>query len=190
MNFEFRYNKDFLVFVGNNDSGKTTLCMNFIRNIPRKELFVINSGAAPQWEKFGLPPDHVFVPKLYDEQTLNQLLAKVILAPNVTSAHIVIDDADNFKLKSSDILKSVFINSRRLNLGGTIIVRRLSWVPIEIYDYSKYVFFARQNVDFSIYYISELMPRNVAEMLRTLPKYVFLVYEPSTGNYTKIKLNL
>ncbi|MEM3265647.1 MAG: hypothetical protein QXH07_06815 [Thermoplasmata archaeon] len=190
MKFSFRYNKDFMVFVGTNESGKTTLCMSFIKKVPKNNLYIINSGAAPQWDSIGLDKSHVIIPKMYDEDTLNSMLMQIITNPKIKNAHIVIDDADNFKLKNSSILKSVFINSRRLNLGGTLIVRRLSWIPIEIYDYSKYVFFARQNVDFSVYYISQLMPRNVAEMLRTLPKYVFLVYEPSTGEYGKIKLNL
>lgn len=190
MKFDFRYNKDFTIFVGTNESGKTTLCMNFIKKIPKQNLFVINSGAAPQWNDFGVPKKNIFIPKIYDEDTLNQTLGKIIMSSKTKNMHIAIDDADNFKLKGSDILKSVFINSRRLNLGGTLIVRRLSWVPIEIYDYSKYIFFARQNVDFSVYYISQLMPRNVAEMLKGLPKFVFLVYEPTTGNYSKIKLKL
>ncbi len=190
MKFDIKYNKDFLIFVGTNESGKTTLSKYFVDKMPPKDVYVINSGGAKQWYNTHIPRDHIIEPPMYTEDVLNEILLKWVSNPKIQNAHVVIDDADNFNLKTSDIMRSIFINARRLNVGESLLVRRLSWVPIEIYDKAKYVFFARQNVNYSIYYISQLMDRSIAEKLRTLEPFVFLVYEPSNGNWGKIKLNL
>lgn len=190
MKFDIKYNKDFLIFVGTNESGKTTLSKYFVDAMPPKDVYIINSGGAKQWYNTRVPKNHIIQPPMYTEDVLNSILLKWVSNPKIPNAHIVIDDADNFNLKSSDIMRSIFINARRLNVGESLLVRRLSWIPIEIYDKAKYVFFARQNVNYSIYYISELMDRSIAEKLRTLDMHVFLVYEPSTGNWGKIKLDI
>ncbi len=190
MKIEFNYNKDFIVIVGNNGSGKTTLATYLTKKIPRESIYVINSGAAGQWYHMNINKNHIYIPTEYSDEEFSRILKEIVTNPKAKNIFIVIDDADNFKLKNNDILRSIFINSRRLNVGGMLIVRRLSWVPIEIYDYSKYAFFARQNVDFSIFYASYFIPKEIARKLKTLPQYAFLAYRPETGESKIIKVKI
>ncbi len=190
MELNLKYNKDFIIFVGNNGSGKTTLMRSIISKMPLKRVFVINSGAEKSWYNLNIPKENIIIPAVYDNKTFNKLLYRFIINRNINSFHLAIDDADNFELKDSRILKSVYVNARRLNLGGSLSVRRLSWIPIEIYDKAKYIFFSRQNVDYSIYYIQKLMGRDLANKLKKLDQFVFLVYEPTTGNNFKMKLKV
>jgi len=184
-NYDIKYNKDFCVVVGNNGSGKTTLMKYFLNAVPKDKLWVLNCGGAKQWFDM-TDKDKMVIPPTYDSEWFNKWVLKFLV--NTEDGCLIMDDADNFSLKDDKVLKSAYINARRLNIGGWLSVRRLNWIPIEIYDNAKYCFFSRQNADRNIWYIAEVCGMDIARKLKDLDLYVFLVYEPKTGLWSKIKV--
>jgi energy-coupling factor transporter ATP-binding protein EcfA2 len=182
--YEVQYNKDWTCVCGANGSGKTTLMRYLLKSVPKDKLYVLSGGFEDDWA-LSANKKNIIKPQSYDTDWFNRWLLE--FAQETSNCTLVLDDADNFQLKDNVYLQTIYINSRRTNLGGFLSVRRLSSIPIAIYNGSKYCIFARQNSDRNIWYIAEMCGMDIAKKLKTLKQYDFLVYKPSTGEYWIIR---
>ncbi|MGC8579676.1 MAG: ATPase/DNA packaging protein [bacterium] len=178
--------KDIITVIGDNGSGKTTLVGTLFTH--KENCFVINCSGQAIWNKY-INPDNIIVPVVYTNTWLEKTLLTIASKYN-KKATILIDDIDNFQVKGSQVFKSLTINARHLNFGIIAISRTLSDIPKIFYRQSRYLFIATQTSDYDIYYIATIIGYENAKALKTLPKYVFALWDRDNKRLTKIKLNI
>jgi len=128
------------------------------------------------------------VPASYELEYLDKFLLQIIKNDKIKKLHLVIDDADNYDLRKSAIFKSMYINSRRLAIGGMLSVRVLTSVPLTIYNASRYLFISVQRNNYIIQYIRGTIGDDAFE-LKNLDKYEFMAYDMYNKSYEIIKLD-
>ena len=186
MNLSFNAYKDFVCICGSNGSGKTVMVENlFVKRVEKQNIFVINSGYESSWESF-VPKNHILVPLVHELDWLEQSILKIASLPGPKL--LIIDDVDNFQIKKSQKFMSVVINARRAGMGIILITRMLSSIPIYLYQQSKYSFFARQNSDYSIYYIARLIGIENSTKLKNLELYSFMIWDLQNSTADIVKL--
>jgi hypothetical protein len=176
IDIKFSPDEDYNILVGSNGSGKTTLMKYFMSRVDKSIIYVLNAGGDKSWSKL-YSPDRVVVPAEYTVKWLDKYLLRFTSDETIKRACLVFDDADNFDIRKSVVFKSMYINSRRLAVGGWLSVRKLNSIPIEVYNNARYLFIGRQNSDRTVWYLSETLGRARGELLKTLKPHNFLVYD-------------
>ena len=128
------------------------------------------------------------MPASYELEYFDKFLLYILKKDKIKKLHLVIDDADNYDLRKSAIFKSMYINSRRLAIGGMLSVRVLTSVPLTIYNASRYLFISVQRNNYIIQYIRGTIGDD-AFKLRDLNKYEFMAYDMYNKTYEIIKLS-
>jgi len=185
MPIQFNPYADWLLFVGNNGSGKTTLMKYLLQSVDRDYIFVLNCGGSKAWDIY---KEQSKVPASYELEYLDKFLLQILKNDKIKKLHLVIDDADNYELRKSAIFRSMYINSRRLAIGGMLAVRNLTSVPLTIYNASRYLFISVQKNNYIIQYIRGTIGDD-AYKLRDLKQYEFMAYDMYNKNYEIIKLS-
>jgi len=185
MAIQFNPYSDWLLFVGNNGSGKTTLMKYLLQSVDKNHVYVLNCGGSKAWDSF---KEQSKVPASYELEYLDKFLLQIIKNDKIKKLHLVIDDADNYDLRKSAIFKSMYINSRRLAIGGMLSVRVLTSVPLTIYNASRYLFISVQRNNYIIQYIRGTIGDDAFE-LRNLNQYEFMAYDMYSKSYEIIKLD-
>jgi len=185
MPINFKPYSDWLLFVGNNGSGKTTLMKYLLQRVDKNYIYVLNCGGSKAWDIY---KEQSKVPASYELEYLDKFLLQILKNDKIKKLHLVIDDADNYELRKSSIFRSMYINSRRLAIGGMLAVRNLTSVPLTIYNASRYLFISVQKNNYIIQYIRGTIGDD-AYKLRELAQYEFMVYDMYNKSYEIIKLN-
>lgn len=175
MQIDFNPYKDFIIIVGDNGSGKTTFCKMLISKCDNSNTIVLNSSRESVWDNLINPKNNI-KPELFTKKFFEKALLKIAALTN-DKALVILDDIDNYGIKKSEVLKSVVINARHLNLGLILMSRSLQDIPITLYKQAKYVFLGTQSTDYSIYYIATLIGMENAKKLKAIPKFTFGVYD-------------
>jgi len=182
------YNKDFISVCGDNGSGKTTLVEKLIlSNIPPEKIFVLNSSNEGSWYQY-VPKNNVITPIMFTKEFFERFLLEFV--SRHSDCMLVLDDIDNYNIKRSEVLKSVVINARHLNIGIVITTRSLQDLPIILYRQSKYAFLSRQISQYDRIYISTMVGLENSRKLGNLDKYVFGVYSRDFTDMQFIKLSV
>jgi hypothetical protein len=158
---------------------------------------VVNSSNEPSWNQYA-NSDHIYKPTLFNLKWLEQTLLKIVTKePPVTADGrkgtdtrklIIVDDADNFNLKVSDVLRSIVVNARHLNCGLILTARELSSIPKILYSQASYSFFARQDSDYNIYYIATIIGYENGAILKNLDRFVFAQWSRRDRTLELVKL--
>lgn len=184
MDISFKWNRDFIIVVGDNGSGKTTLMQRlFVERTPMEKRFVLNSSRQSNWNDYVLEK-HNYKPMEFTRKWFDKWLAAFVATHN--NCLLVIDDYDNFNAKDSEVLKSVIINARHMNIGIILATRNLQSIPMILYQQAKYSFFGNQLVQYNRIYAGYFMG-SYATQLNGIPKYSFLVFDGSQADFIKLK---
>lgn len=180
---DFVYNKDFVIVVGDNGSGKTTVVRYLVEGVPKDKVYVLNASG----QKWDFAKKNVQNPLMYSNEFFNKYCVNFLAKHS--NCTLILDDADNFNIKHNDYLKSLVINARHASIGVILSVRQVQDIDKIIYKQAK-SYISYQSVDYDTVYLSKMMPRTIAEYTKTLNEYEFLnfCYEGVKPVYRKFKV--
>lgn len=189
MEFKLNQFKDFIVIVGDNDSGKTTMMQKFIlANMKKDKIIILNSSRQKDWADYIPIPKNIIKPAMFTKKWFEMFLLDMVSSKK--DHLLVLDDVDNYGVKKSEVFKSVVINARHLNMGMVVAVRSLQELPILFYKQARYIFISRQLVFYDRQYIAFTIGRKNADKLENLEKYAFGVFDRKTNEFEIIKLKV
>lgn len=185
--YNFDYQKDFIICVGDNGSGKTSLTQKFwLRNVPKDKVFVLNSSRETTWAQY-CEQANIIKPYMFTKKWFEEFLVRFVTEHS--NCLLVLDDIDNYNVKESNVLKSVVINARHMNIGIIATSRNMQALPIIFYRQAKYSCFGRQVSKYDRIYIGYYMDE-LASQLEYLQEYSFLIYDGKSRQYNIVKLKI
>lgn len=156
-----------------------------LSNVPPERIFVLNSSNEGTWYQY-VPRQNVINPVMFTRDFFERFILEFV--SRHSDCLLVLDDIDNFNVKRSEVLKSVVINARHMNLGIVITTRSLQDIPIVLYRQSRYCFFSRQISMYDRNYIATMIGLENARKLGNLEKYVFGIYSKEFNDMHFIKI--